>query len=568
MRAALLLPLLPALLHAAPLHVDFRLAADEQPLLLDSLRYSTGVGESYSVTRAAWLASGFSVETSEGKLIEVLGKAAYVPESGAMVTLPGLPDEKIRSLSFHIGPDEKANHADPATLAPNDPLNPNLNRLHWDWQGGYIFLALEGHWRKDADKFPAGYAYHFARDPNRVRITLPLEADLHNEARATVVLDVPELLEGLSFAKDGATTHSQEGDRVSARLKDNLARAFHVTAIESGGVPTPPQSAPPIDLPKDLTPYPLRLPRTVPLPALPRDNPLLAGRVALGAKLFTETKLSRTGTISCATCHVESAGFSDPRRFSLGVDGQPGKRHAMPLFNLAWKDRFFWDGRAPSLRAQVMFPIQDHLEMDEKPEKVVEKLKADPVYPPLFQQAFGSGSITSETIALALENFLLTKLSFDSKFDRTLKGGPSLTDQEQHGLEIFFTESEPRLGKRGADCFHCHGGALFSDHGFHNNGLPLTDDVGLAAITGKDTDRFKFSTPSLRNVGLTAPYMHDGRFATLEEVVKHYNEGFVASETLDPNLAKHPGGLGLSAEDQAALIAFLKTLSDPAYGVR
>jgi cytochrome c peroxidase len=215
-----------------------------------------------------------------------------------------------------------------------------------------------------------------------------------------------------------------------------------------------------------------------------------------------------------------------------------------------------------------MFPIQDHLEMDEKPDRIAEKLKADPLYPPLFLQAFGSGAITPETIALALENFLLTKLSFDSKFDRALKGSEPLTEQEQRGLELFFTESEPRLGRRGADCFHCHGGALFSDHGFHNNGLPLTDDLGLAAITGKDTDRFKFSTPSLRNVGLTAPYMHDGRFATLEEVVKHYNEGFVASETLDPNLAKHPGGLGLSAEDQAELVAFLKALSDPAYGPR
>ncbi len=533
---------------------------------MDSLRYTAAPGETYSVTRIAWLATGFSVETAAGKTIECPGKTGYVGENGALLSLLALPDEKIRSISFYVGPDEKVNHADPAVLAPNDPLNPNVNRLHWDWQGGYIFLALEGHWRRPDDKFPAGYAYHFARDPNRTRITLPLEVDLHNEARVTVVLDAVELLDGLSFAKDGATTHSQEGDPVAAKLKENLGKAIHVAAIETGGVPTPPQAPPPFDLPADLTAFPLRLPRTVSLPALPRDNPLLAGRVALGAKLFSEPKLSRTGAISCATCHVESAGFSDPRTFSLGVDNLPGKRHAMPLFNLAWKDRFFWDGRAPSLREQVMFPIQDHLEMDEKPERIVEKLKADPLYPPLFTRAFGSGAITAQTISLALENFLLTKLSFDSKFDRAMKGGEALTDQEKRGFELFFTESEPRFGKRGADCFHCHGGALFTDHGFHNNGLALTDDLGLAAISGKDTDRFKFSTPSLRNVGLTAPYMHDGRFSTLEEVVKHYNEGFVPSETLDPNLAKHPQGLGLSKEDQEALVAFLKSLSDPAYG--
>ena len=126
------------------------------------------------------------------------------------------------------------------------------------------------------------------------------------------------------------------------------------------------------------------------------------------------------------------------------------------------------------------------------------------------------------------------------------------------------SESEPRLGKLGADCFHCHGGALFTDHSFHNNGLTPTEDVGLERTTGKETDRYKFSTPSLRNIALTAPYMHDGRFATLEEVIDHYNTPFERSPTLDPNLAKHPQGLGLSDEDKAALVAFLMTLSDPA----
>lgn len=297
---------------------------------------------------------------------------------------------------------------------------------------------------------------------------------------------------------------------------------------------------------------------------LPGDNPLIASRVALGNKLFHETKLSKNNNVSCASCH-QGAAMSDPRKFSPGTDGERTTRHSMPLFNLAWKSSFFWDGRAPSLRAQALVPIQDHREMDEKLESVVAKLAADPAYPPLFAAAFGSGKITPENLGLAIEAFLLTRLSFDSKLDRAKKGRAALTPEEQHGFELFFTESEPRLGKLGADCFHCHGGALFTDHAFHNNGLTPTDDIGLEKTTGKPSDRYKFSTPSLRNVALTAPYMHDGRFATLEEVVDHYNDPVALSDTLDPNLAKHPGGLGLSEADKAALIAFLKTLTDASF---
>ena len=281
--------------------------------------------------------------------------------------------------------------------------------------------------------------------------------------------------------------------------------------------------------------------------------------MALGERLFHETKLSRTNTLSCASCH-QGETLSDPRRFSPGVDGRHGNRHAMPLFNLAWKTSFFWDGRAPSLRAQVLVPIEDHLELDESLENVVAKLKSDPAYPPLFAAAFGSGEISPRNISLALENSLLSRLSLDSKLDQVIRGKARFTEQEERGRELFFTELEPRLGQRGADCFHCHGGTLFSDHGFHHNGLETTDDVGLEKTTGMASDRFKFSTPSLRNVALTAPYMHDGRFATLEEVIDHYNSPMPRSETLDPNLAKHPGGLGLSEADKAALIAFLKTL--------
>ena len=168
-------------------------------------------------------------------------------------------------------------------------------------------------------------------------------------------------------------------------------------------------------------------------------------------------------------------------------------------------------------------------------------------YPALFTAAFGSPEITPEKIGLALESFVLTLTSFDSKFDRAFRGEAQLTDAEKRGFELFMTEYDPRREQYGADCFHCHGGALFQSQTFANIGLDAKfTDRGRAKITGKMSDEGKFSTPSLRNIALTAPYMHDGRFATLEEVVTHYSSGVQRSATLDPNLAKHPdGGLHL-----------------------
>jgi cytochrome c peroxidase len=217
--------------------------------------------------------------------------------------------------------------------------------------------------------------------------------------------------------------------------------------------------------------------------------------------------------------------------------------------------------------------------MDENLTNLVVKLSASPStfrgglktvaptgtdYPALFAAAFGSPEITSEKIGLALEQFVLTLTSFDSKFDRAMKGEVQLSEEEKQGFELFITENDPRRGQFGADCFHCHGGPLFQSQTFANNGLDATfSDQGRAKVSGKDADFGKFATPSLRNVALTAPYMHDGRCKTLEEVVEHYSTGVKRSSTLDPNLAKHPdGGLQLSSQDKRALVAFLKTLTD------
>ncbi len=295
-----------------------------------------------------------------------------------------------------------------------------------------------------------GFAYHFARDPNRTTITLPVDLHLKNETRISISLDASKLLTSLSFEKDGATTHSQEGDPVATQLRKNLQSSFRISSIEKGGIPTPPHPPKPIDLPTSPQGYPITIPKHIPLPALPSDNPILTTRVALGKKLFTETKLSRDSSISCASCH-QGETFSDPRKLSLGVDSKLGVRHSMPLFNLAWKSSFFWDGRAPSLRAQALVPIEDHLEMDESLENVVIKLKADPAYAPLFAAAFGSAEISPENIGLAIENFLLTRLSFDSKLDRSLKGEAILNKRGTARLRAFLhrIRTPPRQARRG-----------------------------------------------------------------------------------------------------------------------
>jgi cytochrome c peroxidase len=185
-------------------------------------------------------------------------------------------------------------------------------------------------------------------------------------------------------------------------------------------------------------------------------------------------------------------------------------------------------------------------------------------YAAAFAGAFGSAEITSDRVARALEQFLLTRVSCDSKFDRALKGEATLTADEQRGLELFHTEYDPRREQFGADCFHCHGGPLFQNQAFANNGLDAQfKDPGQSAVTHREGDRGKFAVPSLRNVELTAPYMHDGRFKTLDEVIDHYTSGTRRSTTLDPNLAKHPeGGVPLSEADKKALVAFLKTLTE------
>lgn len=319
----------------------------------------------------------------------------------------------------------------------------------------------------------------------------------------------------------------------------------------------------------DGTPYQLQFVNyTLPAPNLPSDNPLTNAKVKLGRMLFYNKNLSSDGSISCASCHKQENAFTDINKFSVGVNGATGDRQAMAIFNMAWhENEFFWDGRAHLLRDQALGPIENPLEMNESLDNVIKKLYQDEEMKNQFIRAFGSNEITSEKISLALENFMMSILSEDSKYDRFLAGQVQLTASEERGRVLFFGEYNeffPEIS--GADCAHCHAGNNFENDLYMNNGLDEDAqfiDFGRELVTGLTSDRAKFKVTSLRNIAVTPPYMHDGRFQTLEEVVDHYNEGVKNSSTVDPALLGTTAtGLMLDEQEKVDLINFLKTLTD------
>ncbi len=317
-----------------------------------------------------------------------------------------------------------------------------------------------------------------------------------------------------------------------------------------------------------IQPFSLEWPAHFPPPPLRSDNPLTVQGVALGKKLFFDPILSSDLTQSCGSCHNQSDGFTDHKNaFSKGVLGQLGNRNSMPLFNLLLHNNgFFWDGRAVKLREQALMPIQDHLEMNENLPHVVSKLNDIRTYRLMFDAAFGKKEITPERIGLALEQYMYTLVSGDSKFDRVQRGLDTFSISEKKGQILFNTEFNPASGIKGADCFHCHGDINFTNNEYLNNGLDsVFTDRGRALVTGRANDEGKFKVPSLRNVEVTGPYMHDGRFKTMEEVVEHYNSGIRLSSTLDPNMHTIRQGLQLTASEKRDLINFMKTLTDQTY---
>ena len=519
------------------------------------------------VSRLDFLLSGLALRKKDGGWLESKDWFAYLSAASGRMTAQGTgtPAGEYTGIRFRIGVDEAVNKADPHRHAPDHALNPQVNGLHWGWMGGYIFMALEGRFQNGGKE--DGFSYHIANAPQLMTVELPVEFRGGRPLTLALELDVTRILTGIDFAKDGTSTHSREGDPLAAKLKANIEQAFRVREVNYDVYQTPAFAAKPAPAPAGTHPLTPAITQRFPQVQLPADNPLTEEGVALGRQLFHDTRLSINGTQSCASCHDQKNAFADPRRFSLGAQQQAGKRNAMPLFNLAWHQGFFWDGRAATLREQVLMPIQDKNEMNETLPNVIAKLNANPECKTAFAKAFGSPEITAERMAKALEQFLLTFISQESRFDRAARKVAELNESEKRGLQLFVTEFDPKRGLRGADCFHCHGGTLFTSQSFANNGLELAaDDLGRMAVTKDAADRGKFKTPSLRNIARTAPYMHDGRFATLEEVVEHYSGGVRRSPTLDPNLAKHPeAGIQLNAQEKADLVAFLHTLTDESF---
>lgn len=295
----------------------------------------------------------------------------------------------------------------------------------------------------------------------------------------------------------------------------------------------------------------------------PSDNIATERGVELGRYLFFETQLSADNSMSCANCHLQSSGFSDPNATSVGIDGIAGTRNAMAIINLTYRvNGLFWDGRAPTLEIQAEEPIPNPIEMHQEWPDALDKLRNDAIYPPIFEDAFGDTAITVDRVTKAIAQFERTLISGNSKFDKFLRGEVQLTPEEIRGFDTFENET--------SDCFHCHGAYAtafqFTDNAFHNNGLDSIwppADKGRFDITANPADMGLFMTPTLRNIELTGPYMHDGRFETLEEVIEFYNMGGHPSPTIDPNMKAAGVGRNWTPQQKADLIAFLKTLTDP-----
>lgn len=306
----------------------------------------------------------------------------------------------------------------------------------------------------------------------------------------------------------------------------------------------------------------------------PADNPTTNEGATLGRVLFYDKKLSANGTVSCASCHQQDKGFSDNAILSRGFEGGTTRRHSMSLINAAWygRGRFFWDERAATLEEQVLEPFQDPIEMGMTLDQILSTVAAQSYYPELFEAAFGTQEVNADRIAKALAQFVRSIVSVDSKYDQGRQqvsiptaAFPNFSDSENNGKSLFFRPVN--LG--GGGCVGCHSTEAFinPDNGTTNNGLDAESTNDLGVFEAINNPRFlgAFKVPSLKNIAQTAPYMHDGRFATLEEVVEHYNSGVQNHPNLG-NALRDPNGqavrLDLSEQEKTDLVNFLRTLTD------
>lgn len=338
------------------------------------------------------------------------------------------------------------------------------------------------------------------------------------------------------------------------------------------------------------TPYTIPKPAHFPEIALPADNPQTVEGVQLGRRLFYDPILSGDSTMSCSTCHLPQASFTDNKAVSAGIDGIDGRRSAMSLLNIAYATNgLFWDGRVRTLEDQALKPVEDPVEMHAKWPDVVDKLQQHPVYREMFRKAFGITSceqITKELAGKAIAQFERILISSGtSKYDLFVNGEAEFEDDELRGKLMYFDEGQ-NSGLPDAQCFHCHGSITLTGNNYFNNGLDSVgrldefDDLGrweavVKLSANPDTmTKGKFRTPTLRNIALTAPYMHDGRFKTLEEVMAQYNDnGFrVVNEDIFINQIGFPVTVGstvhysgLNAQQTKDVIAFLHTLTDTVF---
>lgn len=283
-------------------------------------------------------------------------------------------------------------------------------------------------------------------------------------------------------------------------------------------------------------------------------NPLSQEKIQLGRALFYDPLLSADNTISCASCHSQYNAFAhSDHRLSHGIGDQIGTRNAPALQNLAWSNTFMWDGAAHHLDAQALAPITNPIEMNESLENIVTKLQKSKRYPKAFYDAYGDSIVTGQRTLLALSQFMVTLVSSNSKYDKVMRKEPGagFTESESKGYELFKQH-----------CATCHKEPLFTNNSFANNGLEpdsLLKDIGRMKITGKNEDSYLFKVPSLRNVEISYPYMHDGRFPNLQMVLFHYTNGIHQYKTLSKPLRKK---IVLSEDDKRNLVNFLKTLTD------
>lgn len=289
------------------------------------------------------------------------------------------------------------------------------------------------------------------------------------------------------------------------------------------------------------TPYDLVIPNGFPDLYISDDNPLTVEGVQLGRMLYYDSLLDITSSRACGGCHFQWHSFTNPAVNSLAH------------INLGWNGVWLWNGKIEGTLEDIMlFEVEEFFKTD------FSKFNSHSTYPELFKKAFNVDVITSKEASYALAQFERTMISSKSKWDRYVRGEATLSQAEAKGYEIFYTEK--------GDCFHCHSTMLFTDNKFHNNGLDSIPQLGREEITSDPNDVGKFKSPTLRNIMLTAPYMNDGRFATIEEVIDFYSEGVVWSPTIDPLMKNvHQGGVHLLQEDKVNLIAFLKILTDTSY---